>query len=130
MREADLGGWNAGSVHPGADELADGLVDGEQGPHLLGDTLGVLDAQYGLAFAHVGLVMADHCFAPPPHRVGAGQIQSRISGHVEQVGDQAEHLGGGLFGVLTVRAGVHGVLDDPHRDGCPSAVRAGFNWAR
>jgi hypothetical protein len=42
---------------PGED--ADGLVDGEQCPHLLHDALGIAAAQHGLAPAHVGFVVAD-----------------------------------------------------------------------
>src|SRR6266498_5109272 len=63
MGKADLVRGDARRVHAGADELADGLVDGEQCPHLLGDALGVLAAQHRLALAHVGLVVADHGLA-------------------------------------------------------------------
>src|SRR5712692_11015022 len=39
VREADPAGGDPGGVCAGADQLADGLVDGEQRPHLLGDAL-------------------------------------------------------------------------------------------
>src|SRR6266704_5833093 len=58
VREADLIRGNASGVHADADEPAEGLVDGEQRPHLLHDALGVSGAQDGLALAHVGLVAA------------------------------------------------------------------------
>src|SRR2546430_995124 len=51
MREADPFRRDAHGISPGPDELADGLVDGEQRPHLLGDALGVLGPQHGLALA-------------------------------------------------------------------------------
>ncbi|HEV3260611.1 MAG TPA: hypothetical protein VG013_27395, partial [Gemmataceae bacterium] len=58
MREADLVREEARRVHGDPGEPADGLVDGEQRPHLLRDALGVAGAQDGLARAHVGLVVA------------------------------------------------------------------------
>src|SRR5260221_5233683 len=58
MREADPFRGYARGVHAGADELADGLVDSEQRPHLLGDCLGVLGAQHRLALAHISPVVA------------------------------------------------------------------------
>src|SRR5216684_1622767 len=66
VREADPVRGDAHGVRAGADELADGLVDGEQRPHLLGDALGVLGPQHRLALAHVGLVAADDGLAAPP----------------------------------------------------------------
>jgi hypothetical protein len=62
-------------VGAGADQVRGGLVDGEQGPHLLGDPFGVLAAQHGHAFAQVGLVVSDHGLGAPPRRVGTGQVQ-------------------------------------------------------
>src|SRR6266568_2618715 len=59
VRKADPFRGDARGVHAGADELADGLVDGEQRPHFLGDARGVVGPQDRLAFAHVGLVVTD-----------------------------------------------------------------------
>jgi hypothetical protein len=61
VREADLVRGDARRVHGDPGEPADGLVDGEQRPHLLHDALGVAGAQDGLALAHVALVVADDC---------------------------------------------------------------------
>src|SRR2546429_6116987 len=92
VREADAVRGDAHGAGPDPGDRADGLVDGEQRPHLLGYALGVLAAQHGLALAHVGLVVADDGLAAPPVRVAAGQVQRRVLLDVEQAGDQAEHL--------------------------------------
>jgi hypothetical protein len=51
---------------------------------------------------------------PQAQGIGAGQVQRRVLPGVEQAGDQAENLPG-LLSAISGR-GVHGVLDDPHRD--------------
>jgi hypothetical protein len=62
---------------------------------------------------NVRLVAADDGLASPPPRVAAREVQRRVFPWVEQVGDQAEQLGGLLVpAVLGHR--VDGVLDDPH----------------
>src|SRR6266568_6117032 len=94
MREADLIRGDARSGRPDPGDLADGLVDGEQRPHLLLDAGRVLAAQHRLPVTHVGLVVADDGLASPPPRVAAREIQRRVLLRVEQVGDQAEQLGG------------------------------------
>ena len=58
--------------------------------------------------------MADDGLASPPPRVAARQIQRRVFPGVEQVGDQAEQLGG-RSSPAVFRRRVHGVLDDPHQ---------------
>ena len=50
---------------------------------------------------------------PHRRRVAARQVQRRVLLRVQQVGDQAEHLGG-LLVAAVFRRRVHGVLDDPH----------------
>jgi len=74
VREADLVRGDARRVRGDPGEPADGLVDGEQRPHLLHDALGVAGAQDGLALAHVGLVVADDCLAA--QRKGYAQARS------------------------------------------------------
>src|SRR3974390_280770 len=53
MREADFIRGDARGGRPDPDDLADGLVDGEQCPHLLLDAGRVLAAQHRLSFTHV-----------------------------------------------------------------------------
>ena len=97
MREADLGGRDACRAGADPDDLAYRLVNGEQCPHLLLDAGGVLAAQDGLSFAHVRLVVTDDGLAAPALRVAARQVERGVLLDVEQVGDQAEQLGG-IFG--------------------------------
>src|SRR5271169_6940722 len=100
MREADRVRGDARGRCPDPDDLADRLVDGEQRPHLLLDAGRVLAAQHRLALAHVRLVAADDGLASPPPRVAASEVQGRVLLRVQQVGDQAEQLGGLLGAVL------------------------------
>jgi Tfp pilus assembly protein FimV len=75
-----------------------------------------------------GLVVTDDPLAAPAQGVRAGQVQRRVLPHLEQVGDQAEHLRG-LLAAVSCR-GVHGVLDDADGDRGPSFFRGGFSSAR
>ena len=73
--------------------------------------------------------MADHGLGAQAHRVGAGEVRRGIGLDVEQVGDAERRPSAGssesqLRGdpsgpPLAGGCGVHGVLDDPHRDRRP-----------
>src|ERR1039457_2743246 len=88
MREADRVRGDARGGCPDPDDLADGLVDGEQRPHFLLDAGRVLAAQDRLPVTHVRLVVTDDGLASPPPRVAARQIQRRVLRGVQQAGDQ------------------------------------------
>src|SRR6516165_5576736 len=94
MREADLVRGDARGGCPDPDDLAGRLVDGEQCPHFLLGAGRVLAAQDRLPVAHAGLVVPDDGLASPPPRVAAREVQGRVLLWVDQVGDQAEQLGG------------------------------------
>src|SRR6266700_7627973 len=66
MREADLIRGDARGGCPDPDDLAYGLVDGEQCPHFLFDAGWILATQDRLSLTHVGLVMADDSLNRPP----------------------------------------------------------------
>jgi hypothetical protein len=84
------------------------------------------------ARAHVSFVMADHGLGAQAHRVGAGEVRRGIGLDVEQVGDAERRPSAGSSESqlredpsgppLAGGCGVHGVLDDPHRDRRPVAL--------